>query len=157
MLTQVSVAVIAVAFAILVVFLIKTLKKVMESLEQTNRTLTEVQHTVNDLTVEAKQLMHTVNQITVDVKGKINSVEPFFETAQDVGEVLHGVTNSVKQVTAAVLGETGSGQRVPTTGYPVASSSNPNILNRVSSIASYVSLGSRIINRWQNNKVKSTM
>ncbi|MFD2611811.1 DUF948 domain-containing protein [Paenibacillus gansuensis] len=159
MITQLSVALIAVAFTFLVVYLIKTLKKVMESLDQTNRTLTEVQHTVNDLSVEAKQLIHTVNQITADVKGKISSVDPLFETAQDVGEVLHEVTATVKHAAASVLGNH-SGQTTTATHFMPDGSytqeKQNSTLNRLSHIANYVSLGSRILNRWKSSRVKST-
>ncbi|NHN28280.1 DUF948 domain-containing protein [Paenibacillus agricola] len=103
MIIELSVATASAAFATLTVYLIRILQKGMTSLDETNRTLTEVRSAVHDLTNEAQQFIHTANQISRDVKGKIKTVEPLFESAQEVGEALHSVTNTVKQA-ATVLG-----------------------------------------------------
>ncbi len=112
MIIQISVAVIAIAFVVAAFYLIRLLHKGTESLGETNRTLAEVRNAVHGLTSESKQLIHTANQITTDVKGKMKIVEPLIESAHDVGEVLHNVTNSVKNATA-VLGSTVPHQEVP--------------------------------------------
>ncbi|RFU69658.1 DUF948 domain-containing protein [Bacillus sp. V59.32b] len=97
MLIEFSVAAIAIAFIWLVIFLIGLLQKGMVTLGETNKTLSEVRNAVQDLTQESRELIHTANQITVDVKHKMRTVDPLLESAQDVGEVIHNVTNSVKQ------------------------------------------------------------
>ncbi len=97
-----SVALIALAFVALVVYLIRILIKGMGSLEETNKTLVEVRNAIHGLTKESKQLIHTANQITTDVKGKIRTVEPIFESAHDVGEALNSVTRTVKQAASAI-------------------------------------------------------
>jgi uncharacterized protein YoxC len=99
-----SIAIIAAAFVVLVVYLIRILLKGMGSLEETNKTLAEVRTAIHGLTQESKQLIHSANQITTDVKGKIKTVEPIFESAQEVGEALHSVTRTVKQA-ASVIGD----------------------------------------------------
>ncbi|RUT35825.1 DUF948 domain-containing protein [Paenibacillus zeisoli] len=90
-----SVAGAAVAFIALNVYLIKTLKKTTGTLGEVDKTLAEVRGTLGGLSEEAKHLIRNANQITVDVKGKINAVDPLLETAYDVGEVIHQVTDSV--------------------------------------------------------------
>lgn len=112
MVIQISVAIIAIAFVAAAFYLIRLLKKGTESLGETNRTLAEVRNAVHGLTSESKQLIHTANQITTDVKGKMRTVEPLLESAHDVGEVLHSVTNSVKNA-AAVLGSVNLSQETP--------------------------------------------
>ncbi|QGQ96338.1 DUF948 domain-containing protein [Paenibacillus psychroresistens] len=104
MIIKASVAIIAIAFVVLVVYLIRILIKGMGSLEETNKTLSEVRNAIHGLTQESKQLIHTANQITTDVKGKIKTVEPIFESAHEVGEALHSVTRTVKQA-ASVIGD----------------------------------------------------
>jgi uncharacterized protein YoxC len=99
-----SVAIISIAFVVLVVYLVRILLKGMGSLEETNKTLAEVRNAIHGLTQESKQLIHTASQITTDVKGKIKSVEPIFESAQGVGEALNSVSRSVKQA-ATVIGD----------------------------------------------------
>jgi uncharacterized protein YoxC len=102
MVIQICVALITLAFSALVFFLIRILLKAMVSLDETNRTLIEVRNAVHGLTGEAKVLIHTANQITYDVKGKIKTVEPLLESAQDVGEMLHNVTSTVKNAAEAI-------------------------------------------------------
>ncbi|MDQ0220514.1 DUF948 domain-containing protein [Peribacillus cavernae] len=99
MLIEFSIAAIAIAFIWLVVFLIGLLQKGMVTLGETNRTLDEVRNAVHGLTEESRELIHTANQITVDVKHKMQTVDPLLESAQDVGDVIHNITNSVKQAT----------------------------------------------------------
>ncbi|MBP2001984.1 uncharacterized protein YoxC [Paenibacillus shirakamiensis] len=107
---QTSVTLIAVAFAALVLFGILTLRKLMASLDETNKTLGEVRGAVHGLTSEAQRLIRNANQVTADVKGKMRAVDPIVETAQDVGEVLHSVTDSVKQA-VSVIGQKVQEQR----------------------------------------------
>lgn len=97
MIFEVSAAGAALAFIFLVGYLIQTLRKGMTTLEETNETLAEVRKAVHDLSGEAEELIQSANQITVDVKGKMKTVEPLFESAQDMGEVLNSVTHTVKQ------------------------------------------------------------
>ena len=105
MVIQVSVAIVAVAFICLVFFLILTLRKGMTTLSETNTTLVDVRNAIHGLTGEASQLIHTANQVTKDVKGKIKTIDPIFESAHNVGEVLQTVTESVKR-TAVEIGQT---------------------------------------------------
>lgn len=97
MVIQLSVALAAVAFVCLVAFVILTLRKGMTTLGETNRTLGEVRNAIHGLTGEATQLIHTANQVTRDVKGKIKTIDPIFESAHNVGEVIQTVTESFKK------------------------------------------------------------
>ncbi|RIW31369.1 DUF948 domain-containing protein [Bacillus salacetis] len=94
-----SAVIAAVAFSILVVYLILTLRKLMSALDETKETLHDARSAVNGITDEAEELIHSANQISADVKGKMKAVDPLIESAQDVGEMLHSVTSSVKRKT----------------------------------------------------------
>lgn len=54
MIIELSVALVAIAFAVLVFFLIKTLKSAKDSLDKVSQTLVEVQKTMDELTYEVK-------------------------------------------------------------------------------------------------------
>ncbi|QUL55225.1 DUF948 domain-containing protein [Paenibacillus tritici] len=97
MVIQLSIAFAAIAFICLVVFLILTLRKGMTTLAETNKTLGDVRNAIHGLTGEATQLIHTANQVTRDVKGKIKTIDPIFESAHNVGEVIQTVTESFKK------------------------------------------------------------
>lgn len=151
MMIQWSVAVIAVAFAVLVIYLIRMLKSAILSLEETNRTLVEVQQTVNDLNVEARQVLHTVNQITVDVKNKMTTVQPLFETAHDVGQVLHSITASVKEVASAIYGREQA--TTGTIGRAVVSKGIGNpLLQKASIVVGMISMGTKVMKRLRQSK-----
>ncbi|WP_060672678.1 DUF948 domain-containing protein [Rossellomorea vietnamensis] len=92
-----SAAIAAVAFTILVVYLILTLRRVMNTLDETKKTLADTRSAVNGITEEAEELIHTANQISVDVKGKMKAVDPLVESAHDVGDMIQSVTSSVKR------------------------------------------------------------
>ncbi|MEX3618632.1 MULTISPECIES: DUF948 domain-containing protein [Paenibacillus] len=103
MLTQISVAIIAVAFAVLVFFLIKTLKAATQSLEKVTQTLQEVQKTVDELSYEVKQTIRNTNDITVDVQHKMKQIDPVMDTVKNLGEALSEVTYAVKQVSSGMV------------------------------------------------------
>lgn len=103
MLTQISVAIIAVAFAILVFFLIKTLKAATVSLDKVTQTLQEVQKTIDELSYEVKQTIRNTNDITVDVQHKMKQIDPVMDTVRNLGEALSEVTYAVKEVSSGVV------------------------------------------------------
>jgi|GEM_PF-767197 len=103
MLTQISVAVIAVAFAVLVVYLIKTLKAATQSLEKVTQTLQEVRTTIDELSYEVKQTIRNTNDITVDVQHKMKQIDPVMDTVRNLGEALSEVTYAVKQISAGMV------------------------------------------------------
>ncbi|MFI2858013.1 DUF948 domain-containing protein [Paenibacillus sp. JSM ZJ436] len=103
MLTQISIAVIAVAFAVLVFFLIKTLKAATVSLDKVTQTLQEVQKTIDELSYEVKQTIRNTNDITVDVQHKMKQIDPVMNTVKNLGEALSEVTYAVKEVSAGVV------------------------------------------------------
>ncbi|WP_052504596.1 DUF948 domain-containing protein [Rossellomorea aquimaris] len=92
-----SAVIAAVAFTILVIYLIMTLRKVMATLTETEKTLSDARKAVNGVTEEAEELIHTANQISDDVKGKMKAVDPLLESVHDVGDMLQNVTSSVKR------------------------------------------------------------
>ncbi|MNB67391.1 hypothetical protein D3C81_308670 [compost metagenome] len=98
MIISLSVALIAIAFAILVIFLIKTLNAAKGSLEKVSQTLQEVQKTVDELTYEVKTTVRHANDITADVQGKIEKIDPIMDSVKNLGEVLAELTLTFKQV-----------------------------------------------------------
>ncbi|WP_025690006.1 DUF948 domain-containing protein [Paenibacillus zanthoxyli] len=103
MIISLSVALIAVAFAVLVFFLIKTLNSAKASLDKVSQTLQEVQKTVDELTYEVKATVRHANKITADVQGKIEKIDPIMDSVQNLGEVLSELTMTVKQVSVTVI------------------------------------------------------
>ena len=103
MIYQISVALIAVAFAVLVFFLIRTLKSAQGSLDNVSQTLQEVQKTIDELSYEVKQTVRHANDITVDVQHKMKKIDPVMESVENLGEVLNEVTAAAKQVSTTLM------------------------------------------------------
>ncbi len=100
---EISVVIIAVAFAVLVVFLINTLRAATKSLEKTTQTLQEVQKTIEELGYEVKQTVRHANDITVDLQAKMKQIDPVIESVHNLGEVLSEVTYAAKQLSSTVM------------------------------------------------------
>lgn len=103
MIWEISVAVIAVAFTVLVVFLVKTLKAAEASLDKTTQTLQEVQKTIDELSYEVKSVVRQANQITGDLQHKMEQIDPVLESVKNVGDILNEVTLATKQVSSALI------------------------------------------------------
>ncbi len=102
MIIDLSIAVIAIAFAALCLYAIKTLRSAKTSLDQVNQTVQKLQVEMDDMSKEIKQLIHNTNQVTVDVHQKMKAMDAFFSSAHDVGEAVQVVSSSVKQVSASL-------------------------------------------------------
>ncbi|WP_334076078.1 MULTISPECIES: DUF948 domain-containing protein [Paenibacillus] len=103
MIWELSVALIAVAFTVLVIFLIKTLKAAEKSLDKTTQTLQEVQKTIDELSYEVKHVVRHANDLTGDLQHKMEQIDPVLESVKNVGEVLNEVTLAAKQVSTAFI------------------------------------------------------
>ncbi|WP_310552041.1 DUF948 domain-containing protein [Paenibacillus glufosinatiresistens] len=103
MIIDLSIALVAIAFAVLVFFLVKTLNSAKTSLDKVSQTLQEVQKTIDELTYEVKTTVRHANDITADVQGKIQKIDPIMDSVQNLGEVLSELTLTVKQVSVTVI------------------------------------------------------
>lgn len=102
-------AIIAIAFAVLVVYLISTLKSVNASLDEVKQTMGQLQQNLNgiqrrvdDISDETVQVLKNTNGITADIQAKIKSFDTLFASFKDVSESIHEVTSSARQVSATL-------------------------------------------------------
>ncbi|MCR8636896.1 DUF948 domain-containing protein [Paenibacillus radicis (ex Xue et al. 2023)] len=102
MVVQISVAVIAVAFVVLVAFLIVTLRSMTALLAQTHTTMQNLQVEVKGLAKEASDVLRHTNAVTEDVLNKLHSLEPTFDSMKQVGEAVEEITSTVKHASVSV-------------------------------------------------------
>ncbi|MFD0675921.1 MULTISPECIES: DUF948 domain-containing protein [unclassified Paenibacillus] len=102
MVVQISVAVIAVAFVVLVAFLIVTLRSMTALLAQTHTTMQNLQVEVTGIAKEASDVLRHTNAVTEDVLNKLHSLEPTFDSMKQVGEAVEEITSTVKQASVSV-------------------------------------------------------
>ncbi|MBC8081205.1 MAG: DUF948 domain-containing protein [Gorillibacterium sp.] len=103
MIWEISVAVVALAFVILVFFLVRTLTVVQQSLQEMNYTINNLQEELNDVSSEVKGLIRNTNQITLDLRTKMKSLDSLFGTAENVGDTLEVVTSSIRNISNRFL------------------------------------------------------
>ncbi|AEI45787.1 DUF948 domain-containing protein [Paenibacillus mucilaginosus] len=101
---EASVAVAAIAFVALVVFLIMTLRSVSALLGQTNGIMREIQQQVSGLSAEATEVLRHTNEVTVDVRNKLHSIDSVVYSVKNVGDAVEEITSSLKQASATVAG-----------------------------------------------------
>ncbi|MET1031937.1 MULTISPECIES: DUF948 domain-containing protein [Domibacillus] len=92
--------------------------KLIQTLGETQLTIAELKNSVNSLTVESQRLIHSAEQVTVDIQSKIKFLDPLLESAQDVGEVVHSVTDKVKQSGIVQNNETPPSETIDTNHQP---------------------------------------
>jgi uncharacterized protein YoxC len=102
MIIQLSVAIIALAFVVLVVFLILTLRSFTAMLEHTSQTLTRVERHVGAISSDSSELIQHVKEIAVDVQDKITKLDSAITSFKQSGDAAKEVTSSFRQVSSAV-------------------------------------------------------
>jgi uncharacterized protein YoxC len=97
MIIEISVAVIAIAFVILVVYLIMMIKALRVTLGQVNQTLIETRKQLGEVGLQAQKVMEHTNQISFDLKHKVEAFTPIFNAVTNAGEILEHKTSALKK------------------------------------------------------------
>ncbi|MEH7353676.1 DUF948 domain-containing protein [Neobacillus drentensis] len=99
-----SVALIAIAFFVLVIYLSKTLKSLQVTLTSVSNTLTGLEKQLNGVTTETTLLLQKTNALAEDIQLKAESLNSVVDAVKDVGTTvskfngtLQNITNSVDQ------------------------------------------------------------
>jgi uncharacterized protein YoxC len=100
MIISISVAIIAAAFFVLVIYLVKTLKAVQGTLEGVSKTLSGIENQLDGVTKETTILLQKTNTIADDIQSKTNSLNTVVEAVKDVGTTIHKFNHSLKSVTS---------------------------------------------------------
>jgi uncharacterized protein YoxC len=141
-LIEISLAVIAIAFVLLVFFVIKTLKAVRGSLDQLNKTMVHMEQQLDEVSKESTELIRNTNQMTLDLKQKSQSLDGLFHSVENAGQAVQQVTSSFKQVSTTL---SDSVQRT-------ISKSTEQKQDKVAEVIRYTTIGLNIWKKWQARK-----
>lgn len=83
-----SAALVAVAFFILVIYLVKTLKSLQAILTGVSKTLKEVEKHLEDVTTETTLLLQKTNVLADDFQHKAKSLNSVVDAVKDVGSTV---------------------------------------------------------------------
>ncbi len=97
---NIALMIFAVAFAVLVLFLVIVLHKVSKIMEEANRTVKLVSSDVDVLLHQADGLMAKANTLLDDVNGKVATIDPLFTAVADLSESISAVNDSSRKLVA---------------------------------------------------------
>ncbi|MBD1373221.1 DUF948 domain-containing protein [Hazenella sp. IB182357] len=105
MILQISIAIAAVTFVVLVMVIIRTLRQVKGILEKIDRTVTDVKPQINDVLGETKESVGEANMLLADMREKSHKTDALFNAVNHVGkgleELSSTLTNKSNQVTTS--------------------------------------------------------
>lgn len=103
MILEISALLAAVAFAVLVFYLIQTLLSAKRSLERAADTLEQVQQTVSLLSGDLQGVAKNANELSQDLSEQLKKMEPVMDSVQHAGEALNEISIAAKQVSVGLV------------------------------------------------------
>lgn len=141
MILEISAAVAALAFAVLVCYLVTLIQSVKRSLTDTNETLARIRGELETVSKQSVTLLAASEQLVRGVDDKVQALDPIARSVRQTGEAISQVTDSVKQVSAAVSrSANGIGKTVERNQ------------SRLSEMADYAVYGWQIWQKWQAHR-----
>ena len=95
---NIALLIIAIAFAVLVVFLVIVLHKVSKVVEEANRTVKLVSSDVDVLLHQADGIMAKASTWLDDVNGKVATIDPLFTAVADLSESVSDINASSRKL-----------------------------------------------------------
>ena len=81
---QIGVLIIAVAFAVLVVYLVLLLRKISDTVDESRQTIKLLTSDVNVTLYQANELLAKTNVLVEDINGKVATSDPLFTAVADL-------------------------------------------------------------------------
>lgn len=103
MLLEISALMVAIAFVILTFFLIRTLQSVRGSLDEVTQTLGQMKIEVREIGEEVKEVVESANEMADDLRTKLTKLDHLFNSVNDVGQVVHEITSTVKESATSLI------------------------------------------------------
>lgn len=105
-LLYISALIAALAFAILVIYLVRTLRSVNKTLEHVANTMAGLEKQIDGITRETEGLLHRTNKLADDIQEKTESVQVIFDSVKDLGGSFKKVNESIRHVANTVSVQT---------------------------------------------------
>ncbi|WP_042223162.1 DUF948 domain-containing protein [Oceanobacillus manasiensis] len=92
----------AVAFAVLVIYAIITMKAAKQTMENVQNSLDGLNTQMKGITDETTQLLTKTNRLADDVQQKSSKLNGVFDGAKGLGETVRDFNNSLKQLSGSI-------------------------------------------------------
>ncbi|WNQ09816.1 DUF948 domain-containing protein [Paenibacillus aurantius] len=99
---QISAAVAAAAFVVLVLFAVRVLQAVKATLERTGETVETVSKETLVLAREASATLQEIRRTTERLEGRLKQVDPLLASIRQTGETVQTAAHAAHQVTGAI-------------------------------------------------------
>lgn len=97
-----SVALIAVAFLVLVISLTKTLKSMKITLDRVSKTMEDLEGQMQGITTESTLLLHKTNELAEDIQRKSEKLNSVVNAVQDIGSTIKEFNGSIRKVSSSL-------------------------------------------------------
>ncbi|MEH7250017.1 DUF948 domain-containing protein [Neobacillus niacini] len=94
-----SIALIAIAFLVLVIYLVRTLNSLQETLSSVSKTLIGVEKQLDGVTQETTALLQKINALADDIQEKSKSLTSVVTAVKDVGSTVTKFNGTLKNLT----------------------------------------------------------
>ncbi|WP_100373798.1 DUF948 domain-containing protein [Bacillus sp. FJAT-45037] len=101
-LLYISAIIVAIAFAVLVGYLVLTLKSANRTLDHVANTMAGLEKQVNGITRETELLLNKTNLLADDINQKTQSLNTVFSSVKDLGDSVQQVNRSIRHVSDTV-------------------------------------------------------
>jgi uncharacterized protein YoxC len=152
MIIEISVAVIAIAFVVLVIYLVMMTKTLQATFNQVNHLIVDARKQLDDSGCEAKKTAEHTTQMSANLKNKMDSLDFIFNSIANVGEVLEKKTYAFKQkvLHPSFIHEAQSSLASP---HAEKNSTDSEAVNVAADVLEFAGLGIRL---WKKLKKKET-
>jgi uncharacterized protein YoxC len=96
MIIEISVAIIALAFVALVIYIIAMTKALKITLREVNQTLSDARKHIDEIVMEAKKTTENADHLGMDINNKMESLNPIFNAISNIGDYLEQKTKTLK-------------------------------------------------------------
>ncbi|MCO6017263.1 MULTISPECIES: DUF948 domain-containing protein [Carnobacterium] len=110
---EIAAIIAAVAFAVLVLFIVMAVMKITKIMEEISKTVKEANNSievitkdVDSLSIEVEGLLNKSNVLLDDVNGKLGMTDPLFQAIGDLGVTVSDLNQSSRNLAGHVTGAT---------------------------------------------------
>lgn len=110
---EIATIIAAVAFAVLVIFIVVNLMKlskiageIQQTVKEANNSISVITKDVDSLSIEVEGLLNKANALVDDVNGKLGKTDPLFQAIGDLGVTVSDLNHSSRNLVGHVTGAT---------------------------------------------------
>lgn len=110
---EIAAIIAAVAFAVLVIFIVVNLMKlskiageIQQTVKEANNSISVITKDVDSLSIEVEGLLNKANALVDDVNGKLGKTDPLFQAIGDLGVTVSDLNQSSRNLVGHVTGAT---------------------------------------------------